>query len=160
MIELTNALLQQAYRYAMSLVDNHEEAKDIVHAAYTKLLEKDDKLLENPQGYLLRCVRNTFIDQKRADIRRTTIFEQEVGDTIDISVHTLESIAINQQVLVKLWSEFSFEERELLYLWAVEEYTVDEISQLTDIPRGTLLSRIYRIRQKVEKKALHQETYL
>jgi RNA polymerase sigma-70 factor (ECF subfamily) len=40
-------------------------------------------------------------------------------------------------------------ERELLYLWAVEEYTIDEISELTGAPRGTLLSRLHRLRGKL-----------
>ena len=165
MIKLTDAELQHAYRYAISLVNDHDEAKEIVHAAYTKLLEtklleKQERSLKNPQGYFLRCVRNTFIDQKRAQVRRMAVLEQESDKTLDIGFDTLESTTINQQVLVKLWDGFTFEERELLYLWAIEEYTVDEVSKLTDTPRGTLLSRIHRIRQKVAGKALRQEIQL
>ena len=37
----------------------------------------------------------------------------------------------------------------MLYLWAVEEYTVDEIALLTETPRGTLLSRLHRLKKRV-----------
>jgi DNA-directed RNA polymerase specialized sigma24 family protein len=42
------------------------------------------------------------------------------------------------------------------FLWVVEEYTMKEISELTGIPRGTLLSRIHRIRKKVASKKLSE----
>jgi RNA polymerase sigma-70 factor (ECF subfamily) len=78
------------------------------------------------------------------------------SNTVDMTADTLESVTINQNVLVTLWVDFAPEERELLYLWAVEEYTMKEISELTGIPRGTLLSRIHRIRKKVASKKLSE----
>ena len=40
-------------------------------------------------------------------------------------------------------------ERELLFFWAVEGCTAQEIADRTDSPRGTVLSRIHRLRQKI-----------
>lgn len=147
--------LQRAYRYAMSLSNDHDLAKDMVHSAYVKMLEKNIAHVNNQQHYFLRCIRNLFIDQKRVDNRWSLVDDEESSDqTVDITIDTLESMVINQNLLITLWAEFSPTERELLYLWAIEEYTIKEISELTDIPRGTLLSKIHRLRKKVAGKHL------
>ncbi len=37
----------------------------------------------------------------------------------------------------------------LLYLWSVEGFTIDELATKMIIPRGTLLSKIHRIKKKI-----------
>lgn len=152
MKSIADEQLQQAYRYAISLTNDHGSAKDIVHSAYVSLLERNMDDINNKQGYFLRCIRNTFIDKKRFNSRWLTVPEDHEDNTIDIGLETLESTIANQDLLKKLWGEFNPAEREVLYLWAVEGYTIDEISELTDTSRGTLLSRVHRIRKKVLEK--------
>jgi RNA polymerase sigma-70 factor (ECF subfamily) len=36
----------------------------------------------------------------------------------------------------------------VLFLWAVEGYTIDEISRQTGTARGTLLTRLHRLRKR------------
>lgn len=156
---MTDEQLQQAYRYAISLTNDHDTAKDIVHSAYANILERGNNTVKNQQAYFLRSIRNMFIDKKRFDNRWLTIPEDEHNNALDISLNTLESTTINQDLLKKLWAQFNPLERELLYLWAIEGYTVDEISLLTDTARGTLLSRIHRIRKKVIDKEILVEVH-
>ena len=151
MHSITDEQLQQAYRYAVSLTNDRDIARDIVHSVYTKMLEKGVAGINNTQSYFLRCIRNAFIDQKRFDDRWLMVDDECEDNTYDLSLTTLESTTIHQNILQKLWATFKPMERELLYLWAVEEYTIDEISTLTNTSRGTLLSRIYRIRKKVSE---------
>jgi RNA polymerase sigma-70 factor (ECF subfamily) len=161
---ITDEQLQQAYRYAMSLTNSQAVAKDIVHSAYIKILEKDTKQIKNIQGYLFRCIRNSFIDMKRFDSRWLTVAEDHEDNTVEITVDTLESTVINQNLLKIIWEKLNPLERELLYLWAIEEYTIDEISQLTETPRGTLLSKVHRIRKKIAAEEIlvgghYEKTY-
>ena len=149
--------LQHAYRYAISLTNDHDVAMDIVHTAYLRLLNRSVKDIHNIQGYFMRCIRNIFIDKKRFDDRWLMSPEDEIDNAHDISMDTLESLTIQQDLLAKTWSGLKPLERELLYLWAVEEYTVDEISHLTETSRGTLLSRIHRIRKKMLKEKCCEE---
>ncbi len=149
MQSISDDQLQRAYRYAMSLTNDHDVAMDIVHTAYVKILGRGASGIKNVQGYFFRCIRNTFIDKKRFDHRWLISSDDPEDNGIDISTITLESTVINQDLLKHVWIKFNPLERELLYLWAIEEYTIDEISDLTETPRGTLLSRIHRIRKKV-----------
>ena len=63
---------------------------------------------------------------------------------------SLEDIVIAQADLEIVWELLDPFERELLYYWAVEEMTAQEIAGQIDVPRGTVLSRIYRVRKKIE----------
>ncbi len=157
MQRISDDQLQRAYRYAMSLTNDHDVAMDIVHTAYVSLLGRGASDIKNIQGYFLRCVRNTFIDQKRFDDRWLMSEDRPEDNGVDISLTTLESTVISQDLLKQLWEGFKPLERELLYLWAVEEYTIDEISHLTETSRGTLLSRIHRIRKKVLNNSMSKE---
>ena len=143
----------------MSLSNDHDLAKDLVHSAYVKVLETHTGHVDNLHYYFLRTIRNVVSDHMRLDKRWSMIVdddEEAKNNTVDMTVDTLESITINQNILATLWLEFTAEERELLYLWAIEEYTMKEISELTDIPRGTLLSRVHRIRKKVASKNISE----
>jgi len=157
MRRISDEQLQHAYRYAMSLTNDHDVAMDIVHTAYTNLLSRGVAGIKNVQGYFLRCIRNTFIDKKRFD-ERWLIASDDVDETAtDIGLATLESSTIDQDLLEKVWVTLKPLERELLYLWAIEEYTIDEISHLTETSRGTLLSRIHRVRKKLIDKNIDGE---
>jgi RNA polymerase sigma-70 factor (ECF subfamily) len=40
-------------------------------------------------------------------------------------------------------------EREILFLWAVEGYSTDEVARHLDRPRGSVLSIIHRMRKRL-----------
>jgi RNA polymerase sigma-70 factor (ECF subfamily) len=63
--------LDRLYRAAWALCGSREEAEDIVQETYARLLARP-RLLRNEDdlGYLLRALRNTFLNQKRTESRR------------------------------------------------------------------------------------------
>jgi len=68
------------------------------------------------------------------------------------SLESLEENLIQQEEVEHLLRDLKSNERELLYLWAVEGYTAQEISDLQGGGRGTWLSKIYRIKLKLRNK--------
>jgi RNA polymerase sigma-70 factor (ECF subfamily) len=64
----------------------------------------------------------------------------------------LEDIVIAEYEVEAIMAILEPLERELLYFWAVEGYTAQEIADWTDSPRGTVLSRIHRLRQKILRR--------
>ena len=51
-------------------------------------------------------------------------------------------------------------ERELLFLWAVEGYTARELGEATECSRGTVLSRLHRLRKKIIRHSQDSERRL
>src|SRR5499433_131547 len=63
--------IDRLYRAAWALCGSREDAEDLVQETYARLLQRP-RLLRNEDdlGYLLRALRNTFLNQKRAESRR------------------------------------------------------------------------------------------
>ena len=63
--------VDRLYRAAWALCGSREDAEDLVQETYARLLARP-RLLRNEDdlGYLLRALRNTFLNQKRSESRR------------------------------------------------------------------------------------------
>src|SRR5262252_1094965 len=63
--------VDRLYRAAWALCGSREDAEDLVQETYARLLARP-RLLRNEDdlGYLLRALRNTFLNQKRTESRR------------------------------------------------------------------------------------------
>lgn len=102
-------------------------------------------------AYLRRIIRNRFID----DLRRIQNGPAEIVSMADLPENhdgrDLESMAISADLVEQMFSLLSPDEREILYFWAVEGYSSRQLARHLDIPHGTVLSRIYRMRKKLIK---------
>lgn len=156
------ATLNRIYRYCLSLTNNADQAYDLMQSALEKYLRNQSEREstnntspENPMGYMFRIVRNAFIDTvRRAKIRRHDEWEDGMDSRLDptesnLHLSSLEHIAIEREQVEQVLALLTEEQRELLFLWAVEGYTIQEIADMTQTPKGTLLSRVHRLRQSL-----------
>lgn len=142
--------LNRLYRYALSVCHDSHQAFDLVQAAVSRFIEPPIPELEDPLPYLFRSIRNQAIDDYRKQQRHKKYIEQQQAVPVDFDVQLLEQTLIDQNQLQLLLEKASAEEREILYLWAVEGYTTQELADLMGMPKGTLLSKIYRFRQRIQ----------
>ncbi|WP_341503424.1 sigma-70 family RNA polymerase sigma factor [Gallaecimonas sp. GXIMD4217] len=144
---LDKALLNSLYRYAYALCGNGDDAFDLLQGALERYLHQGPKGDGEP-AYLRRIIRNRFFDRYRQQQRQR---EQPLEAALDLGTRALEQGLIEQEQLDLLWQTLSPQERELLYLWAYLEFTTEEIAQTLACPRGTVCSRIHRLRQKLAR---------
>lgn len=154
MIVIDRPVMQKLYRYGLTLCMDQDEAYDLLQHALEKYLQNAHRQThDNDLAYVRTIMRNRFID----NYRRSNRFKEETYDdatTVAIDETSLEDIVIAQKDLEIVWEHLDPFEREILYYWAVEEMTTQEISNQTGVPRGTVLSRIYRLRKKIESGIL------
>lgn len=152
--------LQKLHRYGCALCINPDDAYDLLQYAIEKYLQKPDigKFTEMPHNsdlaYVRTIMRNRFIDQYRKSAR----FPEESYDDnspMAIDETSLEDIIIAEIELESIWQKLDTIEREILYYWAIEGMTAQEISRYIEVPRGTVLSRLYRLRKKFETDDNH-----
>ncbi len=147
--------LNQLYRYALSLCRQEETAYDLVHAAIERYLYKTSSVVDKPLAYLKTTIRNLYFDLQRHEkvLPMVSMESESVAHieplTDDLS---MESVLINQQQALHLISRLNAHESELLYLWAVEEYTVEEIASLYKKPKGTMLSKLHRLKKRIREQ--------
>lgn len=143
-------LLQRGYRFALSLTHHAARAEDLVQDAWLSVLKARGP--RTPE-YLFATIRNRFIDQCRRNALLSTQplashsdeeREGEVGVWQgDAEIHVQDGSL--QRALDRLRPE----ERAVLFLSAVEDFTAQQIAELLDWPRGTVLSCVHRARIKL-----------
>lgn len=147
---LDRPTLQRLYRYGFSLTRNEDAAYDLLQDALEISLRKAPVNDNATISYVQRIMRNRFIDQYRREQRHPTVsYEDNNNQPVSIDPQVLEDIVIAEYEVESIMALLEPLERELLFFWAVEGYTAQEIADRTDSPRGTVLSRIHRLRQKI-----------
>ena len=147
-MSLSKEQLNTLFRYALSLTANADDAYDILHTALERLIS-NNTLDYVSCGYIRTCIRNLFIDQCRK--QKVIAFEPiDEAKLAMLSTDTLESVMISENQVDTLMNTLEPGERECLFLWAVLGYTAAEISEETGDPRGTILSRLFRVKKKAQ----------
>lgn len=148
--------LDQLYRYSLSLTGQRDRAFDLVQSALEKFLRQPQRKTMHKISYIRVIIRNQFIDEYRQKQLMTPV-ELEELDLVDFDIKTLDQVVMDERTLEKIWELLSVNERELMFLWAVEGLTAQQIADELEKPRGTVLSHIHRIRKKINA-ALDSDT--
>ena len=139
--------LNRRCRYGLSLTGERDRAYDLLQTALEKYL-RQTQAPASTMRYVRKIMHNQFIDDYRQQRHSLTV-ELDEQDLLDFDVRTLEQMVIDEQTLEQVWRLLDPLERELMYLWAVEGFTAQEIATELEQPRGSVLSRIHRIRKKL-----------
>lgn len=139
--EKLNELLNRAYRYSFSLTNNKDDAFDLVQDTYVKIIQKNKPLIIS---YFIVSLRNKHIDNKRKEKLKNSYVKSNKLDIEYLPKFTTEPY------LEKILLELKTRDREIIFLSIVEEYTAQEISDLMNIPRGTILSILSRTKKKLK----------
>jgi RNA polymerase sigma-70 factor (ECF subfamily) len=153
---LNEDLLQHAFRYALSLTHDEALAEDLVQEASVSILSAGGPL---DRGYFFTVLRNRFIDGYRRQkkfphfsIERTTPDGDplpEIGRPEDLDWQAPDVLA--NGALHRALGQLRPDDREIIYLTVVEGYTAQEIADMTDRPRGTILAIMFRAKRRLRE---------
>lgn len=141
-------VLQKLYRYSYSLTCNEQDAYDLLQSAIEKFVKSNSEVNQSI-AYVKKIIYNRFID----DCRRKKVVQFESLEVenlpIDFDVQTLEDILVNEDMAAKILQSLEPDEREIMYCWAIEGFSTLEVANKLGLPKGTVLSKIYRMRKKI-----------
>ncbi len=149
-MEFDKPRLDRFYQFCLSLTAHQADAYDLLQTGLEKYLRNPPQVTAAAESYMYKILRNTFIDHWRQKARVNNESYEDDQHSMDFDIATLESIYINKQAANDLLAGLDPEDREILFLWAVEGYTTREVAEVLSMPKGTVLSRIYRLRQKLQ----------
>jgi len=148
------AELDNFYRYCIALTGGDEDAAfDLLQDSLEKLVRKQPgQRVLNLKYYFLKMIRNQFVDDCRKN--GSILWEELNEDNVLVSLEwkSLEDLVVDRQQVERIMSQLLPGEREILYLFSVEGLTADEIADYLESPRGTVLSKISRLRAKVKRQ--------
>ena len=143
-------LIQAGYRFALSLAHRTHDAEDLVQNACVKLYSRKGRL--GGKALLFATIRNLFYDQVRRGklIVFHSLESEETPEPFASGPYVEPGTESDLQVLLGILDP---EEREVLYLNAVEGYSARDIGRMTRRPRNTVLSMIHRAKQQLRAAA-------
>jgi RNA polymerase sigma factor (sigma-70 family) len=148
--------LDAGYNLARWLTRNDEDAQDIVQESFLRALKYRDSFKgEDSKPWFLKIICNTcYTWMKSSKTSQTLIpFEEELH-TIDQN-QTPETLVLKNADLNLVHAALelmSVEYREVLILRELECMPYQEISAVTDVPIGTVMSRLSRARAQLEER--------
>ena len=146
--------LDRLYRAAWALSGSREDAEDLVQETYVRILARPRVIRhEDDLGYLLRALRNTFLNQKRAESRR--VRSAPLPDTLDLveDPRALQpEIAVEAAEVYAAIAGLPDDFRDVLVAVDVAGLSYKETARAFRIREGTVMSRLYRARRQVVRR--------
>ena len=155
------------YSAALRMTRNASDAEDLVQETYLKAYRSYASFQEgtNLRAWLYRILTNTYINSYRAAKRRPEV--TDVEDVEDLYLYkrmagsggvgagrSAEDEALDtftDDVVKSALEELPEAFRMAVLLADVEGFSYKEISEITDVPIGTVMSRIHRGRKALQK---------
>lgn len=150
-------LLPRLRRFAMSLTRSSADADDLVQDACAAALQKWHHYdpAQPLDRWMFRIIRNLWISEIRKRQVRQGQGHVAAEETTELQTSDADEALAAKQVQGKV-SALPAELSRPLMLVCAEGYSYLEVSQLLEIPVGTVMSRIHRAR-KLLVSALGQE---
>lgn len=157
-LPLSNKLL----RFANQILQDEEEAKDVLQDVFLKLWQKRDELgkVENLEAFAFRMTRNRCLDMIRS--RRTISIEsmkkvkfpEEESSDMDV-LDLTNSVDLVKRIIAELPDL----QRTAIQLRDIEQLEYDEIAEATDMNVNSIRVNLSRARKKVRDEILKIQNY-
>ena len=144
-------------RFAYKLTTDREEANDLLQETSLKALDNEDKYMPdtNFKGWMYTIMRNLFINNYRKAVRDQTYVDQTdnlfyLNQSIDLADESTESshdLKEIRRVVNALPKEY-----RIPFAMYVSGFKYREIADKLGLPLGTVKSRIYFTRQKLQQE--------
>lgn len=142
--------------FALTLTSNREEAKDLMQETTLRVLDNKEKYYENVnfKGWVFTIMHNIFVNNYRKLVRSQTIIDktenlyhlnlpQDSGFDTPDGAYTIKEIN-------KAINSFT-DEYKIPFSMHVAGYKYEEIAQHLGLPIGTVKSRIFFARKRLQE---------
>ncbi len=144
-------------RFAYKLTANQNDANDLLQETSLRVLINQDKFMSNTnfKAWMYTVMRNLFINDYRKIVRNQTFVDQ-TENLYHLNMpqesglgHPDENYSLKE--IHKTIDSFD-DEHSSLFKMHIEGYKYEEIAEKMDIPIGTVKSRIFFARKRLQKE--------
>lgn len=146
---------KSAFRIALGLVGNKDDAYDISQEAFLRVYKSaatyDEQKPFLPWFYtIISNLSKTWLRKRQT--RENRMIDVDDASYLLVDTSNPEDALVKKEtisILRKAILELDFEDREIITLQHFRGMSYDEIADLLGIPRGTVMSRLYYARKKL-----------
>jgi RNA polymerase sigma-70 factor (ECF subfamily) len=151
------------FRFACRLLDNEEEAKDVVQDVLIKVWNGREQMNEvlNWEAWCMRLTKNLSLDRLRSRQRKSTDPMGEGFDVRNESLSPLETTELSEsmQRINLLIAALPEKQRQVIHLRDIEGYTYNEICEILGLEMSQVKVNLFRARNAVREKLVKINAY-
>ncbi|MDE6377168.1 MAG: RNA polymerase sigma factor [Duncaniella sp.] len=151
------SLQSNLLNFAYMLTSNRDNAYDLLQDTTLKALDNESKYVDNTnfKGWVFTIMRNIFINNYRRNVRSATVVDQ-TEDLYHLNLSQDSGFATPEgsygaAEITEAINEFSDEYR-IPFSMHVAGYKYGEIAEKMNLPLGTVKSRIFFARKKLQTR--------
>ncbi len=151
------ALQNNMRNFAFSLTLNRDDAEDLLQETTLKVLDNQEKFTDNVnfKGWVLTIMKNIFINNYRKIVRNQTVFDR-TDDLHHLNLSQNSGFespdgAYSVGEIRNSINSFSDEYR-IPFSMHIQGFKYEEIAQKMNLPIGTVKSRIFLARKKLQEQ--------
>ncbi len=162
--DLTEVHVKFLYNMAWRYADNKYDAEDLVQETYYIAFKKFDQLRDESKlkSWLFAILRSAYLKGRRQDGQsKKTEYDDSVEyiSTLENAAEKIDVVAayekkIESDQIQLLLDELPEKYKSPLLLYYMAEMSYQEISEILDLPMGTVMSRLSRGKQILKKRIL------
>ncbi|MGB5895653.1 MAG: sigma-70 family RNA polymerase sigma factor [Ignavibacteriaceae bacterium] len=150
------------YNYALAIVRNSDDAHDLVQETYFKAYKNYHQFESgtNSKAWMFMILKNTFINNYRKLKKEPAKVDYNEIEDIYENIKSNQTKDNNLGLdfyknlldddLADALEKLPVKMKEVFLLCDLEGYTYEEIAEITDIPIGTVRSRLHRARKLLQ----------
>jgi RNA polymerase sigma-70 factor, ECF subfamily len=146
--------LDRLYRAAWALCGSRERAEDLVQETFARVIAKPRLLRsEDDLGYLLRVLRNLFLDERRKLARQPTPQPLEPDDVEARARDSLQpEIAAEHRLVYEIVAALPEEYRDVVAAVDMLGLSYGQAARALRLSEGTVPSRLFRGRAEAARR--------
>ncbi|MEZ4988007.1 MAG: sigma-70 family RNA polymerase sigma factor [Saprospiraceae bacterium] len=153
----------QLFRFALRLVNDRDDAEDVVQEVMIKLWKQGQELLkvQNMEAWCMKLTRNQALDRlKSGYTKRKTTWPQDLalteqGNEPDKQLETADTLAYIRQLMEALPENH----RSVIHLRDVEGMSYQEIADVLDMTMPQVKTNLFRARNTLKSQLIKHSEY-
>ncbi|MCA0304478.1 MAG: RNA polymerase sigma factor [Proteobacteria bacterium] len=144
---LIEPLIPALRRYAYALRRDHAAADDLVQDTLERALSRWSTRRQEGdlRAWLFTILRNLHVGSHRAAARRGVAVAFDEADLPGVAA--AQDAAVEANDVLGAVGQLPEDQKSLLLLVGVEDFSYDEAARILDVPLGTVMSRLSRARR-------------
>lgn len=156
---LIHSVRDRLYRLALRVVNDADEAEDVVQDVLVKSWNKREEIarLENPPAWLMRMTQHQAIDRLRAgQVRSTREREAAAPDLETRTPYRLAATSDSLAHIHRIIQQLPTDQRTVLHLREVEGMEYREIAEVTRLSLEQVKVYLHRGRSTIRARLLKE----
>ncbi len=136
------------YRLSLLLLKNTQDAEDAAQTIFLKVMEKQPVFAdeEHTRAWLLTVTRNYCRDVQRS------FWHKKRTDMEHLPEPSVEPFDRQESLLFEIFQTLPKKQREVVYLYYFEDYSIREIATLLERNESTVQSQLFAARKRMKKQ--------